>query len=679
MSEGLISSRLRSRHLYRAPEASSAWTKSGSVQKHVNETGQKRQREESATSFRFKWIGKPAEVGEQGEKFYDSVYIADERINTGDCVFVKSDNINVRWATRVVSMWQDVSGEALFEGHWLYEPEETAAGRLPGHDPREKFESVHAWENSLDVIDGVARVLNWEEYEAWLNEEQAEADTGGDEEDDDVIVCRARYNPGSGEFVPLSGASSLAEAVHLTEKRAAARTDSTRSRGGGGNGARTPSTPASASDRTGSSASPSTEHGGRRRSRFTRAAMCLTPHAAPERMPCREAEREEVTAALRSAIADGGSGTSLYLSGTPGTGKTATVHHALRVLAADESLRPFKVLEVNCMKMTAPQQVYSLLWEALSGQYAPPARASQLLDRRFTKGDGVRKKHSRDTMVLLLDELDYLVTRTQSVIYNIFEWATCAHSGIVVIGISNTMDLPERLLPRVQSRFGIMRINFLPYEHADIAAIISDRLQGLDAFDPNSIELAARKVASISGDVRRALEVCRLAAQVAEREELEAATSANENTNASTNQNTNTTAHGTKGAMAAPRHVSMSHIDEANRQLRGSVLGRSVAQLPEHQLLLLACALSLQKVRGRVDLEQHEIAERHTNLCRLYASIDTPTFEEQDEAIARLLCSRLMTPGAAPGQVRAAATAEDVRQAAKTQQRLAHILEKLPL
>eukprot|EP00965_Chrysotila_dentata_P208756 6184884-Pleurochrysis_carterae.AAC.2 len=245
-----------------------------------------------------------------------------------------------------------------------------------------------------------------------------------------------------------------------------------------------------------------------------------------------------------------------------------------------------------------------------------------------------------------------------------------------------------------------MRINFLPYEHADIAAIISDRLQGLDAFDPNSIELAARKaqwrahkmshlyhvgvshrlqVASISGDVRRALEVCRLAAQVAEREELEAATSANENTNASTNQNTNTTAHGTKGAMAAPRHVSMSHIDEANRQLRGSVLGRSVAQLPEHQLLLLACALSLQKVRGRVDLEQHEIAERHTNLCRLYASIDTPTFEEQDEAIARLLCSRLMTPGAAPGQVRAAATAEDVRQAAKTQQRLAHILEKLPL
>jgi len=61
---------------------------------------------------------------------------------------------------------------------------------------------------------------------------------------------------------------------------------------------------------------------------------------------------------------------------------------------------------------------------------------------------------SQEVVVLLLDELDYLVTKTQSVIYNIFEWATSAHAALVVIGISNTMDLPERLLPRVHSRLG---------------------------------------------------------------------------------------------------------------------------------------------------------------------------------------------------------------------------------
>ena len=47
------------------------------------------------------------------------------------------------------------------------------------------------------------------------------------------------------------------------------------------------------------------------------------------------------------------------------------------------------------------------------------------------------------------------VTRTQSVIYNIFEWAAKGQSPLVVVGISNTMDLPERLMPRVHSRLGI--------------------------------------------------------------------------------------------------------------------------------------------------------------------------------------------------------------------------------
>ena len=52
----------------------------------------------------------------------------------------------------------------------------------------------------------------------------------------------------------------------------------------------------------------------------------------------------------------------------------------------------------------------------------------------------------------------------------------------MVVGISNTMDLPERLLPRVESRLNIRRVNFLPYSHADISAIIIDRLGSLDAF-----------------------------------------------------------------------------------------------------------------------------------------------------------------------------------------------------
>ena len=84
------------------------------------------------------------------------------------------------------------------------------------------------------------------------------------------------------------------------------------------------------------------------------------------------------------------------------------------------------------------------------------------------------------------------------------------------------MDLPERLLPRVHSRLGIRRVNFLPYDRIALASIIADRLGGLAAFEADGVELCSRKVASVSGDVRRALEVCRLATTLAERDDLAA-------------------------------------------------------------------------------------------------------------------------------------------------------------
>ena len=91
--------------------------------------------------------------------------------------------------------------------------------------------------------------------------------------------------------------------------------------------------------------------------------------------------------------------------------------------------------------------MYSPLWEALTGQEAAPARAVQLLEKRFgeSTAGAQRRRKFVEPLVLVLDELDYLVTRKQSVIYNLFEWATNATSGLIVVAISNTMDLPERV------------------------------------------------------------------------------------------------------------------------------------------------------------------------------------------------------------------------------------------
>jgi origin recognition complex subunit 1 len=71
------------------------------------------------------------------------------------------------------------------------------------------------------------------------------------------------------------------------------------------------------------------------------------------------------------------------------------------------------------------------------------------------------------------------------------------------------MNLPEQMMARVTSRLGLRRIVFHPYKKEQLETIIKSRLAGLDAFDNNAITLVAMKIASVSGDARRALELCR--------------------------------------------------------------------------------------------------------------------------------------------------------------------------
>ena len=49
------------------------------------------------------------------------------------------------------------------------------------------------------------------------------------------------------------------------------------------------------------------------------------------------------------------------------------------------------------------------------------------------------------TKVIFIDEVDYLLTRDEDVVYNLFDWTQSPHSKIVLITTSNTIDFPERL------------------------------------------------------------------------------------------------------------------------------------------------------------------------------------------------------------------------------------------
>jgi len=67
---------------------------------------------------------------------------------------------------------------------------------------------------------------------------------------------------------------------------------------------------------------------------------------------------------------------------------------------------------------------------------------------------------------------------------------------------------------------GLTRITFPGYTHDQLMQIIQSRLEGVpgNIVHPDAVQFAARKVAAVSGDARRALDICRRAVEIAETE-----------------------------------------------------------------------------------------------------------------------------------------------------------------
>ncbi|XP_063794955.1 origin recognition complex subunit 1 isoform X2 [Pseudophryne corroboree] len=244
------------------------------------------------------------------------------------------------------------------------------------------------------------------------------------------------------------------------------------------------------------------------------ARIRLHVSAVPESLPCREQEYQDVYSFVESKLLDG-TGGCMYISGVPGTGKTATVHEAMRSLqrvAEEEEMPSFQYIEINGMKLTDPHQAYVQILKLLTGQKATADHAAALLEKRFST-----PASKRETTVLLVDELDLLWTRKQNVMYSLFDWPTRKQAKLIVLAIANTMDLPERIMMnRVASRLGLTRMSFQPYTHKQLQQIITSRLNHVKAFDDDAIQLVSRKVAALSGDARRCLDICRRATEICE-------------------------------------------------------------------------------------------------------------------------------------------------------------------
>lgn len=325
-----------------------------------------------------------------------------------------------------------------------------------------------------------------------------------------------------------------------------------------------------------------------------------------EELPCRDAEKATIRrfleTAIRDSVGDYASGDRcIYISGVPGTGKTATVREIIRVLKKQQSrgeFPAFEVVETNGMNLPQPSLIYSEIYAAVVGKRGvPPDRAKRLLEVRFNQSSGHEKQREAISgvaakarlegkcVVLILDELDILVSRSQEILYDVLEWSTRKNSKLAVIGIANTMDLPERLLPRLKSRMGNNRLVYPPYTKDQLMTILNLSLSGWSIkFEGSAKKLVAAKVAAVSGDVRRAMEICRRARQIAEKQQQTGTKEQRDNS-------------------STEMSVSANHVNAAVGEMTGDQRLKCFENLSAFERLIVVTALKLCRSIGAFDVE----------------------------------------------------------------------------
>jgi cell division control protein 6 len=242
----------------------------------------------------------------------------------------------------------------------------------------------------------------------------------------------------------------------------------------------------------------------------------------PGRLIGREDERKELTEFVQDRL-DKTSGGCTYVSGPPGTGKSAMVNE---VTANFESSETVKKVYINCMSIKTSGDLYRNLLENLRGD----VKVLEGDEVKTLQGMFISRKKTKTSYLITLDEIDHILTLDLEILYKLFEWSLQRSSRLVLIGIANALDLTDRFLPRLKARnLKPQLLPFLPYTAFHIKTIIITRLKSLLSVDsqtpdyvpflhPAAIELCSRKVSSQTGDLRKAFDICRRAIDLVESE-----------------------------------------------------------------------------------------------------------------------------------------------------------------
>jgi cell division control protein 6 len=308
----------------------------------------------------------------------------------------------------------------------------------------------------------------------------------------------------------------------------------------------------------------------------------------PEIILHREEEQKKVTQSLLPLLKKSRP-SNLLVYGKPGTGKTLVVKKVLNKIqerVKDNSF-PIHLLYANAKEETT---LYGLLVKlgrqlGLTSQKELPSTGLSISEV-FNRIISAIEKDGLNT-VFVVDEIDYLVELVSKSGKDVFYSLTRANERLkkgtlTLIGISNDLTFKERLDPRVLSSLSEEEVVFTNYTVGQIKEILEERIKV--AFIPNSVEQAAVNLCSAMsgqehGDARRAIDLLRVAGEIAEREQSDT--------------------------------VKEDHIRRASLKMEEDKETTALNSYPLHEKLLI---LGVMKASGNTT---GEIYHSYKNLCKI--------------------------------------------------------------
>jgi cell division control protein 6 len=181
----------------------------------------------------------------------------------------------------------------------------------------------------------------------------------------------------------------------------------------------------------------------------------------PKILKYRENEQKEVAVCI-SPLMQGRQGKNLFVTGSPGIGKTAAIKNVLEELKEEtDDVIP---LYINCWKRDSAYKIILDIAEQINYKWVHNKRTDELLKEVI----GVLNKKA---VVFVLDEIDKLTEK--EILYNLVEEVYKK----TIIFITNKKNFLLNLDQRISSRLTAETLIFRPYNYEETKGILKQRLE----------------------------------------------------------------------------------------------------------------------------------------------------------------------------------------------------------